>query len=251
MTRFFPIGSLASSPAPNGAPGTRVGHFPQLSQPVPVSDEEIVLGLTRGDARAAEQLYDRVHLHVQASLRRILRSTGPDYEDLVQASFERILKTLTERALKSPYNLPGWASAVATHVALDALRRRVREQRLFTRFAAGSALAEHPEEATRGSARDSGQGPASDPERALHARADLVRLQMILGAMNPKHADVLVLHDVLGHELTAISELTGLSVAAAQSRLVRGRKELLRRAENDRARRGPLRTAQGTKDRPR
>ena len=53
---------------------------------VPVSDEEIVLGLTRGEARAAEQLYDRVHLHVQASLRRILRSTGPGLTLIINAS---------------------------------------------------------------------------------------------------------------------------------------------------------------------
>jgi RNA polymerase sigma-70 factor (ECF subfamily) len=207
------------------------GERPALS--APVSDEEIVLGLTRGEPRSAEQLYDRVHLHVQASLRRILRSTGPDYEDLVQASFERILKTLTERALKSPYNLPGWASAVATHVALDALRRRVREQRLFARFAQGPASGEAELDLARTSAQVGQQGPSTDPERALSARADLQRLQRILGAMNPKHADVLVLHDVLGHELSAIAEITGLTVAAAQSRLVRGRKDLLRRAQKD------------------
>jgi RNA polymerase sigma-70 factor (ECF subfamily) len=202
----------------------------------PVSDEEIVLGLTRGEPRSAEQLYDRVHLHVQASLRRILRSTGPDYEDLVQASFERILKTLTERALKSPYNLPGWASAVATHVALDALRRRVREQRLFARFAQGPGLGEGDLDLARTSMQVGQQAPSTDPERALSARAELQRLQRILGAMNPKHADVLVLHDVLGHELSAIAEITGLTVAAAQSRLVRGRKDLLRRAQKDQPR---------------
>jgi RNA polymerase sigma-70 factor (ECF subfamily) len=210
------------------------GERPSLS--APVSDEEIVLGLTRGEPRSAEQLYDRVHLHVQASLRRILRSTGPDYEDLVQASFERILKTLTERALKSPYNLPGWASAVATHVALDALRRRVREQRLFARFAQGPGLGEAELDLARTSAQVGQQGPSTDPERALSARAELQRLQRILGAMNPKHADVLVLHDVLGHELSAIADITGLTVAAAQSRLVRGRKDLLRRAQKDQPR---------------
>jgi RNA polymerase sigma-70 factor (ECF subfamily) len=210
------------------------GERPALS--APVSDEEIVLGLTRGEPRSAEQLYDRVHLHVQASLRRILRSTGPDYEDLVQASFERILKTLTERALKSPYNLPGWASAVATHVALDALRRRVREQRLFARFALGSGPTEADLDLARTPGQLGQQGPSTDPERALSARADLQRLQRILGAMNPKHADVLVLHDVLGHELSAIAEITGLTVAAAQSRLVRGRKDLLRRAQKDQPR---------------
>jgi len=100
------------------------------------------------------------------------------------------------------------------------------------------ALFADGDEASRASSREASQGPSSDPERALQARAELQRLQRILGVMNPKHADVLVLHDVLGHELSAIAGITGLTVAAAQSRLVRGRKELLRRAhtEKDRSR---------------
>jgi DNA-directed RNA polymerase specialized sigma24 family protein len=44
---------------------------------------------------------------------------------------------------------------------------------------------------------------------------------------------------VLGHDLAEISVLTGVSVSAAQSRLVRGRQELKERmARNERAKRG-------------
>ncbi len=183
----------------------------------PASDESIVLGLARGEAWAADQLYDRVLPHVQASLRRILRRGGADYEDLVQASFERILRVLMERSLKAPYNLAGWASAVAGHVALDALRRRVREHRLL----GGDTASEVGERV---------HGPARDPERELSARAEVQRVQTLLSGMREKYAEAVVLHDVLGHELTAIAEITGLTVAAAQSRLVRGRKELIARA---------------------
>jgi DNA-directed RNA polymerase specialized sigma24 family protein len=42
----------------------------------------------------------------------------------------------------------------------------------------------------------------------------------------------LLLHDVVGHELTEIAALTGASVAAVQSRLVRGRHELMERLGN-------------------
>jgi RNA polymerase sigma-70 factor (ECF subfamily) len=51
--------------------------------------------------------------------------------------------------------------------------------------------------------------------------------------MTPERAETLLLHDMLGKELSEIAVLTGVSVAAAQSRLVRGRNELLERMKRD------------------
>ena len=51
--------------------------------------------------------------------------------------------------------------------------------------------------------------------------------------MNPQRAEALVLHDVLGHDLAEVSALLGVSIAAAQSRLVRGRSELKQRLDAD------------------
>lgn len=194
------------------------------ANPIPVrrpaasaSDEEILRGLQAGEPRAAERLYDRVHLQVRASLRRIAGGQPLDVDDLMQTTFERMLHILPRRPLRAPYNLRGWASAVAAHVALDALRRAGRERRLFDdRSEAGAAA---------------GPVGAGDPEQRVVARAEVGRLQALLASMRPKYAEAVVLHHVLGHELVEIAEITGVSVAAAQSRLSRGRRELLQKAE--------------------
>jgi DNA-directed RNA polymerase specialized sigma24 family protein len=47
--------------------------------------------------------------------------------------------------------------------------------------------------------------------------------------MKPQYAETVFLHDVLGHELAEIALMMRVSVAAAQSRLVRGRKDLHKR----------------------
>jgi RNA polymerase sigma-70 factor (ECF subfamily) len=200
-------------------PGTRLLRLarPVTSTPPP-ADPQIVAGLMSGEAWAADALYDRVQPHVERALRRVLRYSSADYEDLLQASFERIIRVLSERSLGGACDLPAWSSAVAAHVALDALRRRVRERKLFR------------DEPVIETARPS----QASPESAAVAGQDVARVQRALARMKPKHAEAVLLHDVLGHDLNEIAAITGATTAAAQSRLVRGRKELLRRARSER-----------------
>lgn len=183
----------------------------QSGQKSAVSDVELVAGLARGEEWAADVLYDRLQPVVDRTLRRLLRSGGPDHDDMVQAAFERIIRVLTERKLSESYDLAAWSSVVATRVALDALRRRTRENRLF------SAMVEEPER------------PDGNLERHLEARSEIARVQGVIARLRPKYAEALVLHDVLGHDLAEVARLVDVSVSAAQSRLVRGRRELVRR----------------------
>lgn len=176
------------------------------------SDQRIVAGLLEGEGWAADALYERVHPTVVRTLRRTLRRQDDELEDLMQESFERMLRVLSERPLSGACNLPGWAAAVSAHVALDRLRRRARERRHHS-----------PEPPTE----IDGGGPGL--ERDLDARERLERVQLTLGRMRPQYAEALLLHDVLGHDLNEVAEMTGTSVSAAQSRLVRGRKDFQRR----------------------
>lgn len=189
---------------------------PLPAAPAPASPSQVLAGVISGQRWAHGALYDLLYPVVTRTLQKILRDTSADYEDLVQVSFERIVRTLSSERAKAIENLAGWAGAIAAHVALDALRGRSRERRLFE----------------PGSASTASEGPASPSlERRLEARQRLVWLQEALSRMNADQAETVLLHDVLGHDLNEIARLMGVTVAAAQRRLSRGHQELLKRAE--------------------
>jgi len=191
-----------------GGNGQHAGNEP--------SDEQIVAGLTAGEEWAAEALYDRVHPAVDRALRRVLQSNA-DHDDQVQVVFERVIRTLVERKFAGACSLSTWATAIASNVAVDTVRARIRERALVW------------EDRARG-AEHAASVPSGNLERQLEARAEIAELHEILSSMDSAQAETVLLHDVHGHELTEIALITKVSVAAAQSRLVRGRKELLRRA---------------------
>jgi RNA polymerase sigma factor (sigma-70 family) len=177
----------------------------------------LLAGLACGERWAHAALYDQLYPVVARTLHKLLRDASGDYDDLVQICFERIVRSLTSERAAPVANLHGWAGSIAAHVALDALRGRVRERRLFQRSSAGPASAELV--------------PAPSLERQLEARKQLEWLQHTLSRMNPDQAQTIVLHDVLGHNLTEVAAMMGVTLAAAQRRLSRGHQELLRRAK--------------------
>jgi RNA polymerase sigma-70 factor (ECF subfamily) len=196
--------------------------LPAPDEAAPPTQAEILAGARSGERWAHAALYDMLYPVVARTLQKILHESS-DYEDLVQISFERIVRTLTSRRGVDVVSLRSWAGSIAAHVALDALRARVRERKLFDRDAASAPRAV--------------EVAGANVERQLEARRQLEWLQETLARMNHDQAETIVLHDVLGHELSEIATMTGASVAAAQRRLSRGHQELLRRAST-RAKKG-------------
>jgi len=55
----------------------------------------------------------------------------------------------------------------------------------------------------------------------------LDRVNRALAGLGPNKARVVYLHDILGYQLAEVAQMIGTSIAAAQSRLVRGRREIV------------------------
>lgn len=179
------------------------------------STDEIVRGAVRNERWAHVALYDALLPAVVGALRRILRDPSRDYEDLVQITFERIVRALIREKRPPAANLSAWAAAIAAHVGVDTLRARIRERKIFER--------DLPDQEQGGAA-----GP--DAEGRLEARRQLLAVQGHLARMKTDRAQMLLLHDVLGHDLVETAAIAGISVAAAQKRLWRAREDLFRRA---------------------
>jgi RNA polymerase sigma factor (sigma-70 family) len=148
---------------------------------------------------------------------------------LVQSVFEQIVLTLARGSYAGNCSLKTWASRISSNVALNALRSRRRERKVVDR------TADIPGEGqTSGNSMPplmAGGASSIDMERQSNARALLRVVMGELSEMNQRRAQAVILHDIEGYDLEEIASMTEVSVAAAQSRLVRGRKELLKRLD--------------------
>jgi RNA polymerase sigma-70 factor (ECF subfamily) len=191
------------------------------SEPAPgPSDEELIRAVEEGDSQVAGLLYDRLLPTVDRTLVRVLGRREAEHEDLVQSAFEQIVTTLCRRRFGRTCSLDAWASTLASRVAFNVLRSRTRERRVVDHKA-------DLDDATR--TRAGGR----DVEREAGTRRQLDRVRLHLSQMSELRATTLFLHDGLGYDLAEIAVLTGASIAAAQSRMVRGRRELQQRMGED------------------
>ncbi len=187
---------------------------PSVTESPPAwTDEALLAALEAGDPRAALALYEHLRPAIDRALRRVLHGRHRDFDDLVQTTFERILRAVAQDRFEGRSTLRTWASAIAAHVALDALRRGGREAQRLSGDVAVAELA---------------TGQRAEPR--MEARAELGRVHEILSRMSPDLAETLLLHDVLGHPLEEVAAMKGAGLSATQSRLRRARQELKRRA---------------------
>jgi len=183
--------------------------------------------MNRPNRRTPVDEIQNVRSAVRGVLRRLVGTDDPEYEDLVQTSIENVLLTFERGKFRGDCPQGGWAAVIARNVAIDAIRARRRERQLFARDAADLVAADN----VRGA--DAKMGP----EHLTGVQERLRRVKAAMLGLGAQKANVVFLHDVLGHELNDVAGILKITVAAAQSRLVRARREIIEQME------APARTA--------
>jgi RNA polymerase sigma-70 factor (ECF subfamily) len=186
------------------------------SAPVPpIDDGQLLAAVRAGDQRAAAALYDRVRPSVDATIRRLLGKGDVDHADLAQQVMIELVFSVDR--YRGECSLNAWTSIVTAHAVYKHLRRRQLERTIFDRSFAGDEV------------------PAPHhPDRETDARHTAGRITKHLEAIDPAKAWAFVLHDVHGYDLRETAAIMEVSVAAAQTRLSRGRRELHERIAADR-----------------
>lgn len=204
-----PPGEGRSDQSPASAPG-------DSQRPDALDDSALLAGLKARDRTVSTAFYQRVRPIVDRTLTRLLGAHDRDYEDVAQRALFEIVDTIDRFRGECPLN--AWLSIVAARTAFRAIRRRRIERRLFA-----DVELEDSSSTTQSHAG------------AVAARQAVERVRRELEQMDQNRAWTFLLHDVYGYDLKEIGEITGASLSAAQSRLVRGRRELHERIRNDEA----------------
>lgn len=176
-----------------------------------LDDTQLIVAARRGDRTAAAALHDRVRPQVDRTVARLLGRLDSDADDVAQLALIAIVTGIGRFRGDCP--LDAWVSMVTARVVYKHLRRRKIERRIF----------------------DSKTSIVPFAARAVSPETEdlLKRVLRYVWSLDHDKAWAFVLHDVCGYDLREVAAITGSSVAAAQTRLVRGRRELHERIVAD------------------
>jgi RNA polymerase sigma-70 factor (ECF subfamily) len=180
--------------------------------PEPLDDARLVAAVRSGNSAMAGAFYDRTRPVAARTVHRLLGASDNDFDDLVQVAMIELLHSLDR--YRGECSLDTWTSTISGNVVYKHIRRRGLERTIFARELA-------PEDV-----------PQTAHQRPF-LRAMVEQVMRHLGDMVYERAWTFLLHDVHGYSLDEVANITGATVAAAQSRLVRGRRELHERIAND------------------
>ena len=171
-----------------------------------MDDAALIAAVRDGDETAAAAFHDRLRPCVERTIRRLLHTRDADTEDLGQMTMIALVESVGRYRGES--TLEAWASTIAAHLVYKHIRRRKLERRIFAEASLGEGSA------------------GTTVGRGIVARDLVRRAREHLATLSKDKAWTFLLHDVCGFDLREIASITGVTVGAAQRRLVRGRDEL-------------------------
>jgi RNA polymerase sigma-70 factor (ECF subfamily) len=158
------------------------------------------------------------HLDDAYALARWVMGNRADAEDVVQDACLRALRGISGY---SGANGRAWTLAIVRNAAYDWLRKN---------RPAAIVPVDDLESAERLAPRDhAAVAPPVDPETALIAKSDELRLQAAIEELPTVFRETVVLRDVQGLGYREIAEITGVPIGTVMSRLARARERLIER----------------------
>jgi RNA polymerase sigma factor (sigma-70 family) len=170
----------------------------------------------RGESTAVRALLQGVAPAVQAVVRRMLGSSHPDHDDLVQESLLGFIRALD--AFRGQCAVVHYARRIALWRVLEDQKRKLSLKR------AGCAISLRDELIAL-------DEPNVD-SRVLAAR-QRARIRALLHTLRPEQAEVLALRHVLDYTVEEIAETTGVPYNTVRSRLRLAKEAMRSRIEGD------------------
>lgn len=176
---------------------------------VPIDDDALVAALRKGEAGAADALFDRYGVYVRRIVARIL---GPDPEiiDTVHDVFVAALESA--HRLADAGVLRSWLTSIAVFTARTRIRRRQRWRRFFVAW-------------TESDAEQVAWAPAD-------ARHELRATYRVLDGMGVDERIVFALRYIEEMQLTEVAAALSTSLSTAKRRLSRAQEQFVQLAKH-------------------
>jgi RNA polymerase sigma-70 factor (ECF subfamily) len=171
-----------------------------------LDDGQLLAAVRTGDAKAANALYTRCRPIVERTIRKLLGRPDQEQQDIFQQTMIEIVRSIDGYRGDCP--LDAWLGMLAARVVYKTLRHRQVERRVVSNVPPSEAVAD------------------DRPARRALLRSTLERVKNHIDGLAADRRWAFLLHDVHGYDLRETADIMRTSTAAAQSRLVRGRKQL-------------------------
>ena len=190
---------------------------PRAPAELPFDDHQLLAAVLAADRTAAAAFHDRVRPQVERTVRRLLGPGDRDRQDLTQTALIEIVTTIGR--YRGECSLDTWTATVTARVIYKSIRRRKLERGTFAQLPSDDVISLFPS--------------STRPARDIAVKDLVARVMTHVAAIDPVRSWAFLLHDVWGYDLKETAQILDVSVSAAQSRLVRGRREVHARIAED------------------